>query len=49
MKENLEIMAQLYSTVLYNIVQMYDFSSRGPVTRKASRHFGPEGKLYGQN
>ena len=49
MKENLEIMAQLYSTIPYNIVQMYDFSSRWPVTRKASRLLGPKGKFYGQN
>ena len=49
MKENLEIMAEFYSTILYHIVQMYDFSSRWPVTRKASRLFGPEGKFYGQN
>ena len=49
MKENLEIMAEVYSTILYHIVQMYDFSSRWPVTRKASRLFGPDGKFYGQN
>ena len=49
MKENLEIRVQFYSTILYHIVQMYDFSSRRSVARKASRLFGPEGKFYGQN
>ena len=35
MKEELKIMAQFYSTILYHIVQMNDFRSGRPVFLKA--------------